>query len=312
MSEPRNYFAPCILVEPNFSDVTVSFENLRLHKRVQQVSTFDLATLASKHQLQLPYQLMDIFLSGPAHLEIEVQNCRSTDEATSRLEYFRTALYLNGVTPFVIPFLATHSFNDYAGINSRDSSLLREKLPDELRNGITSEDTTVSAWPIELSLMAIRLQDSKPITKEIAEKAVWQADQFRAIEHDHPELISARYALSSAPQISHLSSSLLLLWTGIESLFPNVSAELSFRIALLLAEFVSPVEAAKVTYDVAKRSYRHRSNAAHGNLKKIGYAEWSEAWGLLCNALSAVIHRRGIPNEADIISEILDRSARAN
>ena len=84
---------------------------------------FDLATLATEHNLHLPYQLMDVLLNGPANFKIESPNCAFKNEAVSRLELFRTMLYLNGVTPFIIPFIATHSFNDYAGINHRESKI---------------------------------------------------------------------------------------------------------------------------------------------------------------------------------------------
>lgn len=312
MVDLKSYFAPCILVNPGFDDSVVDVQDFRLHRRTRDITPFDLATLATKHKLHLPYQLMDVFLSGPANLEVELPKSSSKDEAVSRLEHFRTMLYLNGVTPFIIPYIATHSFNDYAGINSRDSEILRSKLPENLKDGITSETTTVEAWPLELSLMTFSLQESNPVTEEIAGNAAWQVRKFSAIEKKHPELTAARYALTTAPQISHLSSSLLHLWTGLESLFPNVNAELSFRISLLLAEFVLPIKPAIVTYESAKRSYKHRSNAAHGNLQKIGYDEWREAWDLLCTSLLAVIHRDGPPDETALLNSMLARSAPPN
>lgn len=305
MVELASYFAPCISVSPGFDDPVVDVQDFRLHRRGWEVSTFDLATLATKHKLHVSYQLMDVFLNGPTHLEIEVSGSPSREEATARLEYFRAMLYLNGVAPFIIPFIATHSFNAYAGINSRDSDLLREKLPVALKDGITSATVTVEVWPHELSLMTFCFRDAKPVTAEIASKAAWQVQQIRVLEHKHPELTAVRYALTTAPQITHLGSSLLHLWTGLESLFPNVRAEVSFRISLLLAELASPIKPAAITYEVAKRSYTHRSNAAHGNLKRIGYEEWCEAWELLCTCLLSVIHRGDLPNESALLRSML-------
>lgn len=308
MAELERYFAPCVSVNPGFDDPSVDVQDFRLHRRVWEVSTFDLATLATKHKLHIPYQLMDIFLNGPTHLEIEVSGTQSREDATARLEYIRAMLYLNGVSPFIIPFIATHSFNAYAGINSRDSELLRDKLPEGLKGGITSANTTVEVWPYELSLMTFGLRDSKPVTAEIAGKAAWQVQQMIALEHKHSELTAVRYALTTAPQVVHLGSSLLHLWTGLESLFPNVRAELSFRISLLLAELASPIKPAADTYEIAKRSYAHRSSAAHGNLKRIGYEEWREAWELLCTCLIAVIHRGDLPDESTLLTSMLARS----
>ena len=220
MADLTSYFAPCISVNPKFDAPIVDVQNFRLHKRTWDISTFDLATLATKHKLHLPYQLMDIFLNGPANLEIELPKSSSKDEAVSRLEHFRTMLYLNGVSPFIIPYISTHSFNDYAGINSRDSKLLRGNLPEDQREGITSETAMVEVWPFELTLMTFSLRESNPVTEEIAGNAAFQVEQFSAIEKKHPELTAARYALTAAPQISHLSSSLLHLWTGLEH-FPS-------------------------------------------------------------------------------------------
>ncbi|WP_151175882.1 hypothetical protein [Hypericibacter terrae] len=310
--EHTSYFVPCVSVLPGFDELSINVQGYRLHRRAWEVSTFDLATLATRHKLHLPYQLMDVFLSGPTHLEIEITAASSREDAMSRIERFRAMLYINGVSPFIIPFVASHSFNHYAGINSRDSDLLISKLPEGMRSGIVSASSSVEVWPYELSLMTLVARESKPVTAEIAHRAAWQAQQARSLEQKHPELAAVRFALTAAPQITQLGSSLLHLWTGMESLFPNVRAEVSFRISLLLAELVSPIASPSVVYEAAKRSYTHRSNAAHGNLKKIGDEEWREAWELLCNCLLAVLHRGDLPGESALLTAMLAKSEMQN
>jgi hypothetical protein len=308
MPRIRNYFAPCVSVNLDFDSSTVDFQDFRVHQRKWQVSTFDLATLATKHRLHLPYQLMDVFLNGPTNMEIEIVGATSHDEAIERLNFFKATLYLGGVGPFIVPFICTHSINEYAGINSRDSDLLREKLPPALRDGITSSGTTIEAWPNEPSFQIFSLRTPKSITEEISGIAACQARKIRAIEDKRPELSAVRYALVTAPQITHVASSFLHLWTGLESLLPNVRTEVSFRISLLLAELSSPIRLASEVYGIAKRSYVYRSNAAHGNFKKIGYEEWYEAWDLLCTCLRAVIHRGDLPSEETLLNSMLSRT----
>jgi hypothetical protein len=293
---------------PDFDDPVIDVEGFRLHRREWGVTTFDLATLATKHKLHVPYQLMDVYLNGPTNFEIEVSGSQSREEAIASLDCFRAMLYLNGVTPFIMPFIATHSLNAYAGINSRDSESLKEKLPGKLKFGINSKTATVEVWPYELSLTIYAVRTAKSVTAELAGIAARQVQKIRMLEQLHSELIAVRYALTTAPQITDLGSSLLHLWTGLESLFPKVGAEVSFRISLLIAELASPLKPAASTYKIARRSYTHRSNAAHGNLKKIGHKEWCEAWELLCISLLAVIHRGHLPDEDALINSMLARS----
>jgi hypothetical protein len=248
---------------------------------------------------------MNVFLDGPTHLEIEIKEASSLDDARERLSLYRTMLYLNGITPFVLPFLATHSVNAYSGINDRDHASLREKLPEGMREGITSDTATVEAWEHELSLRLKVFEQSEELTSDIIRKASWMAKQWAALERKHTELKAVRYALETAPRIEHIGSSLLHIWIGLESFFPNVRSEVSFRITLLLAELCSSIKSAGGIYDIAKRSYTDRSNAAHGNLKHIGGVEWGEAWKLLCDCMLAVIQRNNLPDESGLISSLL-------
>ncbi len=74
---------------------------------------------------------------------------------------------------------------------------------------------------------------------------------------------------------------------------------------MLLAQLAARKAPAGETYKRARRSYTHRSKAAHGNPEGIGQAEWLEAWELLCLGMRAVRERQLLPSEADLIAELL-------
>lgn len=112
--------------------------------------------------------------------------------------------------------------------------------------------------------------------------------------------------MQTAPMIPDLSSSLLHAWQGIEALFPSVSSELSFRLALLVSQLCAPVRTERLkTYEEAKRSYSKRSRAAHGNGAKLTYQDWLDAWDLLLLCLSACLQRGDLPTEEMLTHELL-------
>src|SRR3954470_20902765 len=124
------YYFPLLSLIPDFPEAEIERPPFRIAKRRWQTSIFDLATLATKHKLHLPYQVMDVFLSR-CNLELCLTEQGSLDEAIATFQAFRLALYTSGLSPFISPFITTHSINEYSGINSRDSEMLREKLDPE-------------------------------------------------------------------------------------------------------------------------------------------------------------------------------------
>ena len=57
------FYFPLLFLVPGFPDDAVDTGPFQIAKRRWDTSTFDLATLATKHKLHLPYQAMDVFLS---------------------------------------------------------------------------------------------------------------------------------------------------------------------------------------------------------------------------------------------------------
>jgi hypothetical protein len=148
--ELQSYYFPLLFLEPEVSFISATQSPFRLTRRRWTTSTFDLATLATKHRLHLAYQLMDVLL-GHCHLELQV-DAVDREQAIESLSAILLGLYMHGVSPTLAPFVTTHSINEYSGINSRDSEGLRAKLPPELQEGLTSTTATIEAWPVNPSL----------------------------------------------------------------------------------------------------------------------------------------------------------------
>lgn len=229
-----NYYFPILFLVPTFDKTHIGSSNIRIAKRLWETSTFDLATLATKHELHLPYQAMDVFLSR-CNLELCVAKQKSLDEATAAFQSLRLTLYTEGISPFLSPFITTYSINEYSGINSRDSDSLRENLPPGLQEELKSGEATLEAWPFELSFSCIVGEDAVGLSKEQFDRAVVKADQWRALKSNSKTLPVIEEVVTTAPKLTPLTQSVLHIWSGLEALFPNVGAELSFRIALYLA-----------------------------------------------------------------------------
>jgi hypothetical protein len=304
MPDSHRYIAACFGARPAFEPVSINVGDFVIHKSVYSPGTFDVHSLGAHHKVHFPYVLLDVFWFHVGW-EMEVIGAKTLDEAKEKFSIFRTMLYAQHVNPFIIPFIGTHSKNDISGMNNRDSGLFGDDFPSELRSGITSKTDEVEIWPHELSFFVLRNSDGRKITEQIANNAGQQAHKWEKLENKHKELQAVRHIMETAPTIDHLGTSLLHIWTALESFFPNVRTEVSFRMALLLAELASVIQPPLETYQTARRSYGHRSHAAHGNLKKLTHKEWDEAWKLLCIVVGGVIQRGALPDEGALISSIL-------
>lgn len=149
-----------------------------LAKRKWEVSTFDLATLATRHKLNLRYEAMSVMLED-VHSELAVTGSLSHLEAVDFGRSFRAALYGQRVSPSVIPYVASHSINEYAGINARDAPSPPANLNEGLREGITSDTSTVEVWPMELYMAAWRLYDRVELTDDRVREAAARAMSWR-------------------------------------------------------------------------------------------------------------------------------------
>ena len=217
-------------------------------------------------------------------------------------------LYAHGLAPFSVQLVTNYSINEYAGINSRKSASGRELMPEGMRDGITTKTATVEVWgspyfamPHVSSKLSRRLDPTAFISAAEA-TSKWSS-------------ICSRYSicklftdvLIAAPSMPSVSQSLLHMWTGLEALFPNVQAELSFRLALYLAQLQKTNGNRAMFFERARLSYRDRSTVAHGSqLKKKGKRDsWLATWLIMAETAQAIIKRDGVPSEEELVKELL-------
>lgn len=257
--------------------------------------------------MRVPAELMQVFLPH-VNLEIAVE-ASDHIEACRLLDTLRAILYSYGLTPTIAPFATSHSMNVYAGINSRSSDLLRDKLPEGLRAGITVTDAKVESWATELSLMCIRGDMSKltsTLGSDVFLAAANAALIWQGLEDKHHSARTIRAALAKAPLMPDFPSSIMNMWQAMENLF-GIDREVTYRNAFMLAELCAPIESRANTYNLAKKSYGDRSKIAHGSSSPVDTEQWMRAWGLLRNAALAILNRKGLPTASELTDQILNR-----
>jgi hypothetical protein len=126
--------------------------------------------------------------------------------------------------------------------------------------------------------------------------------KWQDLEQRHRELSVLRKALISAPLLPSISSGVLHLWQGIESIFPSVDRELSFRVAFSIGQLSRKTGGVDV-YRLAKKSYSDRSKIAHGKGDSAGVEEWERVWSLACACIRAIVARDCLPSEQELIEE---------
>jgi hypothetical protein len=87
-----DFFYPVLFLTPDFDEPTIEHVPYRLARRKWETTTFDLATLATRHNLHLPCQAMDLFLSR-CNMELCISGMYSLDEAHKAFQVLRVALY---------------------------------------------------------------------------------------------------------------------------------------------------------------------------------------------------------------------------
>lgn len=300
----QSFYFPLLFLLPNFSGDSVEAGAFEIAKRRWDTSIFDLATLATKHRLHLSYQAMDVFLSR-CNMELCISGQTSLEEASVTFRSFRLALYAMGVSPFISPFVTTYSINDYSGINSRDSESLRENLPPGMEEGLTSETGTLEAWPLELSFQCMIISDALELSKKTITEAAEKARAWLALSASSGSLRSIEETANAAPKILPADQSVLHVWSAIEALFPSIRSELTFRIALYLAQLAESGSARLEVYERVRSSYKLRSNITHGSQRKVSAEQWQQTWKLLTDAYNAVIRRGHLPTEEELVAELL-------
>lgn len=302
----RNYYFPLLFLRPQFQgDMLLGQYSLACRR--WGTSIFDLATLATQHELHLPYQVMDVMLSS-CNVELAVHNAGSREDALQSFACFRVGMYLSSVSPFTSPFLTTESINDYSGINERDSALAQGREP-KIRSQFTSASGKLEAWPVELSFTCMTRHGTLSFSETQAVEAARLAASWKNLLRQIPALEVMTDAFGSAPQFASRDQSLLHLWTTIESLFPSVNSEVTFRLALYLTILCAAPADRSSFHRRVKAAYGVRSKVAHGTTRAVSDEQWEEAWNLLCECAHAVIRRQGLPSENELLEELFEAGA---
>lgn len=303
-----SYFFPLLWLSSEPDRDQIGNGRIMLHRRRWDVSIFDLYSLvAQKHPIGMPAEILSIFLN---HVNLEIEIIADNIEVAKEvLNILRSMMSINGVAPTIAPFASSVSINKYAGINDRSSGN-QSRMHEGLREGITHDDTRIEMWIGEMHFSRI-IGDPKTMTQlienKVFEKSVSDTEVWIAIESKNGLARAARESFVKAPLLPDNGSSLLHLWQGIESLFPGIHAEVTFRTSLLLAELTSPVLNRIETYDNARKSYGDRSKIAHGSRSLVTTEKWTMAWVLLRNALNAVLERGELPKEEQLTKDLLER-----
>lgn len=293
---------------PEFEGDEIKYGNFSVAKRRWCTSTFDFATLATKHKLNLPYQLMDVLI-GKCNSEVAVDGNNNTFElATEAFQSFRLGLYLQGVSPFLVPYVTTASINDYSGINQRDSAIERG-APPEIESQFSSHSHQMEAWPLELTMQCMAIHGAFGINEPQIQNAAKFADRWMEIASGNALLKLVARTSNSSATLATYEQSILHIWTAIEALFKSVSSEVSFRLSLYLAQLCADDYGRKEFHGSAKVAYNTRSKIAHGSSNKVDFADWKQAWDLLLSCISAIADRGRLPSEGELLDELL--SARA-
>lgn len=296
------YHFPLLFLVPDDGLSDVDCGAFGVSRRRWETSLFDLATLATKHKLHLAYELMEVML---ARCNLEVWASAGTvDEAAEYLGALLLTLYIEGVSPTVAPFATSHSINAYSGINSRDSDYLRERLPEGMRDGFTTADGILEAWPIYPSLACQVLPDALKLTEQQFRRAAERAPLWLSLETKNVALRAVREAARAAPLLPSRDQSLLHVWCAIEGLFPRVSTEVSFRVALYLVQLTGDADR-RERFRRARSAYDMRSKVAHGSLRSITREQWLEAWRLMLDSANAILDRGELPSEDALLDDIL-------
>ncbi|MBK3582854.1 hypothetical protein JHN49_03670 [Streptomyces sp. MBT57] len=303
----ETYYAPLAGLIPEGFSESIQTGEYGLVPRKWGVSLFDWAELGSKHKLHISYTVGDMRLKK-CNLELAV-TAESIEDARAKIAPLHVMMYARGFHPFSIQFISSHSVNEYAGICSRKSSYGSDLLPEGLRDGITSDTATVEIWeaPYSSGSSVPRGSLNRCVTPHLFTQAAEDVEKWIDLRDRHPVCLFIERVLTSSPIVSDVGQSLLHVWTGLESIFPKVQSEVSFRLALYLAQLQSPLGDRQDFFQRAKRSYGDRSKVAHGGVikSKGGADPWMEAWSILTHTVCAILERGSIPTEEELIQELL-------
>lgn len=174
------------------------------------------------------------------------------------------------------------------------SNIQCDKKVECLKEATNINITNYRLYGLNGSFKELSSEDESWIEKNYANaKLLLDNKQFETAIH-----CMSSYTWHSLPRVQ-----IAILWSGIESLF-NVSTELSFRIGLHIALFLSAdnKDEAEKIFNNVRKLYNIRSSAVHGNKIKEDLTEYvSQSSELLNKLIRRCAEIGNIPNPKELI-----------
>lgn len=306
-----------ISVVPNFYFYVTTTSNkpleefdgpcLILRPRKWNVSVFDWTHLAVSppHRLNAPYQLVDL-LTKRCDVSIGLGHAEDHSEAKRRFGAFRAMSCALGVEPFWAQFVATHPIDALSAINPvpKDPSDPRHATSVQIRSG----KDVVEVWSNQVTFNLLPSGSDVFLSLESAQDAAELVQPWIDMCEQVPTLRVLEEVLVNAPVSASYPQATMSVWGALESLFPSVQTEVTYRVAMYLTQLVRPADPLSYLKSV-RSAYGQRSRIAHGSRssRRDEIAAWQGAWMILCDATLAITRRGTLPTEEDLTREMLTR-----
>lgn len=281
--------------------------SLILRPRKWNVSIFDWTYLAvtPPHRLNVEYQLIDV-LTKTCDVSIGLRDAADHSEAKRKFSALRAMSCALGVEPLIAQFVGTHPLDALSAINGApaDSEDPRHATAATVRSG----EDPVEVWWNQPTLGLLPSGTRVFLDSESAQAAAELLQAWVDICDQMPRLRVLEEVLVSAPVSTSYPQATMSVWGALESLFPSVQTEVTYRVAMYLTQLVRPPDPLAYLKSV-RSAYAQRSRIAHGSVSSARdeIAAWQGAWALLCDATLAITRRGVLPTEEDLTREMLTR-----
>ena len=290
------------------SDPVAAFEgpSLILSPRKWEVSIFDWTYLAvtSPHRLNVEYQLVDV-LTKTCNVSIGLRDLTDHSDAKREFSALRAMSCALGVEPLIAQFVSTHPLDALSAINGPP---LDPGDPRHATSALRTGEEPVQLWWNQPTLGLLPSGTQVFLNSDNAQAAAKLARTWIDLCDSTPRLRVLQEVLVNAPVSTSYPQATLSVWGALESLFPSVQTETTYRVAMYLTQLVRPSDPLAYLKSV-RSAYGKRSKITHGSVSSIRdeIAAWQEAWAILCEATLAITRRGGLPAEEDLTREMLTR-----
>ena len=253
----------------------------------------------------MEYQLVDV-LTKSCNVSIGLRDVADHMEAKRRFSALRAMSCALGVEPLIAQFLGTHPIDELSAINvpPTDAGDPRHATGAPIRSG----DEAVQIWWNQPTLSLLPSGTKLFLDAKNAEAAGELVQTWIDLCERTPRLRVLEEVLVSGPVSASYPQATLSVWGALESLFPSVHTEVTYRVAIYLTQLIGPSDPLAYLKSV-RSAYGQRSRIAHGSMssRRDEIAAWQVAWTLLCDATLAITRRGELPTEEDLTREMLTR-----